>query len=107
MTSEYLRPERLRGARTGHGSAGVCGLAHDPLASGQQRVASVNRATLPGPYLRRSSPPIGALPYFITLPAYGFYWFLLAEEVAAPSWHEPHVPPLPEFLTLVAYELLE
>lgn len=46
-------------------------------------------------------PPIGELPYFITLPAYAFYWFLLAEEEEAPSWHEAWVSPLPEFVTIV------
>ncbi len=46
-------------------------------------------------------PPIGALPYFVTLPAYGFYWFLLTAEHDAPSWHEDQVQPLPEFVTIV------
>ncbi len=50
---------------------------------------------------RTAFPPIGALPYFVTLPAYGFYWFLLASGEKAPSWHEPWVTPLPEFVTLV------
>ena len=46
-------------------------------------------------------PPIGELPYFITLPGYGFYWFLLAEEAEAPSWHEDHQIPVPDLQTLV------
>ncbi len=46
-------------------------------------------------------PPIGGLPYFITLPHHGFYWFLLAEEAEAPAWHEETVAPLPEFRTIV------
>ncbi|HER34809.1 MAG TPA: maltose alpha-D-glucosyltransferase [Halothiobacillaceae bacterium] len=50
---------------------------------------------------RSSFPPVGELPYFVTLPAYGFYWFLLAEEAEAPSWHEPFHPPAPELPTLV------
>jgi maltose alpha-D-glucosyltransferase/alpha-amylase len=50
---------------------------------------------------RSSFPPVGKLPYFITLPAYGFFWFLLAEQAAVPSWHEPFTAPLPEILTLV------
>ena len=50
---------------------------------------------------RSAFPPVGDLPYFITLPAYGFYWFLLAEEAQAPSWHEKPLPALPELLTLV------
>ncbi|WP_370159499.1 maltose alpha-D-glucosyltransferase [Limimaricola soesokkakensis] len=45
-------------------------------------------------------PPIGALPYLITLPSYGFYWFLLADEDQAPSWHQAPQQILPEFVTL-------
>ena len=30
---------------------------------------------------------IGELPYLLTLPACGFYWFRLAADVAVPSWH--------------------
>ncbi len=47
-------------------------------------------------------PPIGQLPYFITLAGYGFYWFLLTTEADAPHWHGPVSPSLPEFVTLVA-----
>lgn len=32
-------------------------------------------------------PPIGDLPYMLTLPGYGFYWFELAEEASIPGWH--------------------
>ena len=60
------------------------------------------KSRVPVELLGRSAfPPIGDLPYFITLPGYGFYWFLLAEEAEAPKWHEPNVLPLPEFRTLV------
>ena len=47
-------------------------------------------------------PPVGDLPYMLTLPAYGFYWFLLAPETEAPRWHAPPPDPLPEFVTLTA-----
>ncbi|MBA3520569.1 MAG: maltose alpha-D-glucosyltransferase [Rhizobiales bacterium] len=47
-------------------------------------------------------PPIGDLPYMLTLPAYGFYWFLLAAEADAPKWHISAPDPLPEFVTLTA-----
>ncbi len=48
-----------------------------------------------------SFPPVGQLPYLLTLPPYGFYWFLLASEQALPPWHEPSPEPLPELRTLV------
>jgi maltose alpha-D-glucosyltransferase/alpha-amylase len=39
---------------------------------------------------RTPFPPIGELPYLLTLPQCGFYWFrlALAGEVEAPRWHE-------------------
>ena len=42
---------------------------------------------------RTAFPPIGELPYLLTLPAHGFYWFRLAsaEQVEAPHWHEERV----------------
>jgi len=46
-------------------------------------------------------PPIGKLPYLLTLPPYGFYWFLLARETRLPAWHVPSPEPLPELATLV------
>ena len=46
-------------------------------------------------------PRIGELPYFITLPGYGFYWFRLTEEAEAPIWHEDYQKPVPELQTLV------
>ena len=49
---------------------------------------------------RSPFPPAGALPYLVTLPAYGFFWFLLADEAEAPEWHLPVAQPLPEFITL-------
>ncbi len=50
---------------------------------------------------RSAFPPIGDLPYLLTLPGYGFYWFILPEEAEAPHWHETVPEPLPEFVTLV------
>ncbi len=37
-------------------------------------------------------PPIGELPYFLTLPAHGFFWLLLSESAAPPSWHIERLP---------------
>ncbi len=46
-------------------------------------------------------PQIGTTPYVLTLPAYGFYWFALAEAASLPTAHEPVPEPLPELETLV------
>ncbi|MDD2310063.1 MAG: maltose alpha-D-glucosyltransferase [Desulfuromonadaceae bacterium] len=37
---------------------------------------------------RTAFPPIGDLPYLLTLPACGFFWFRLADDVEVPHWHE-------------------
>ena len=36
---------------------------------------------------RNAFPPVGELPYLLTLPAHGFFWFRLATDVEPPSWH--------------------
>jgi maltose alpha-D-glucosyltransferase/alpha-amylase len=37
---------------------------------------------------RTTFPPIGDLPYLLTMSGYGFYWFRLTKDAEAPSWHE-------------------
>jgi maltose alpha-D-glucosyltransferase/alpha-amylase len=32
-------------------------------------------------------PPVGELPYLLTLPPWGFYWFSLTTDAAYPTWH--------------------
>jgi maltose alpha-D-glucosyltransferase/alpha-amylase len=46
-------------------------------------------------------PNIGELPYLLTLPPYGFYWFELSESAAPPTWHATMPEQMPEYLTLV------
>ena len=48
-----------------------------------------------------SFPPIGQLPYLLTLPPYGFYMFQLVSESHMPDWHLPSPQPMPEYETLV------
>jgi maltose alpha-D-glucosyltransferase/alpha-amylase len=37
-------------------------------------------------------PPIGDLPYFLTLPAHGFFWLLLSDTASPPAWHVERLP---------------
>lgn len=46
-------------------------------------------------------PPVGQLPYLLTLQPYGFYWFQLCAEAQAPSWRAMPSEQLPEFHTFV------
>jgi len=42
---------------------------------------------------RNPFPPIGDLPYLLTLPGHGFYWFKLTTDTPAPDWHEERLAP--------------
>ncbi|MDQ3288766.1 MAG: maltose alpha-D-glucosyltransferase [Pseudomonadota bacterium] len=52
-------------------------------------------------------PPIGQLPYLLTLPPYGFYLFQIASESHMPDWHQPAPQQMPEYETLVLREPLD
>jgi maltose alpha-D-glucosyltransferase/alpha-amylase len=52
---------------------------------------------------RTSFPPISALPYLLTLPSFGFYWFRLATDAVSPSWHQEGVA-LQDRPTLVLFD---
>jgi len=52
-------------------------------------------------------PPIGQLPFLLTLPPYAFYWFLLATHDRMPSWHVQPTEGLPELTTLVLRKRME
>ncbi len=46
-------------------------------------------------------PPIGQLTYLLTLPPFGFYWFMLVTETSMPAWYVQPSAPLPDYQTLV------
>ncbi|HSC68264.1 MAG TPA: maltose alpha-D-glucosyltransferase [Cellvibrio sp.] len=46
-------------------------------------------------------PPITKLNYLLTLPPYGFYWFLLADETRMPAWYVAPLEASPELPTLI------
>jgi maltose alpha-D-glucosyltransferase/alpha-amylase len=52
-------------------------------------------------------PPIGQLPYLLTLPPYGFFWFVLAAAAQMPSWHSPAPEQMPDLNTFVVRSSLE
>jgi maltose alpha-D-glucosyltransferase / alpha-amylase len=41
---------------------------------------------------RTTFPPVGELPYLLTLHGYGFYWFQLSREEHPPAWHDERLP---------------
>src|SRR5690606_17880153 len=57
-------------------------------------------------------PTISELPYLLTLPPYGFYWFELSASAAPPAWRAVLPEQMPDYVTLVVrrhagYQLLE
>ncbi|HEX3862569.1 MAG TPA: maltose alpha-D-glucosyltransferase [Stellaceae bacterium] len=46
-------------------------------------------------------PPIGQLPYLLTLPPFAFYWFMLSTDASLPEWHLPAPESMAELQTLV------
>ncbi|AOZ02670.1 maltose alpha-D-glucosyltransferase [Cupriavidus sp. USMAHM13] len=46
-------------------------------------------------------PAIGTLTYLLTLPPYGFYWFVLSDEAQPPPWHMETPEQMPDQVTLV------
>ena len=52
---------------------------------------------------RTAFPPIGELPYLLTMPSYGFYWFKLTTDAPMPVWHQEEVG-LRERPTLVLFD---
>jgi maltose alpha-D-glucosyltransferase/alpha-amylase len=52
---------------------------------------------------RNAFPPIGDLPYLMTLPAYGFFWFRLATDAEPPRWHAERLP-VEDLQTVVLFD---
>jgi maltose alpha-D-glucosyltransferase/alpha-amylase len=52
---------------------------------------------------RAAFPPIGELPYLLTLPGHNYYWFKLSIGEPAPAWHQESLPP-EDTPTLVLFE---
>jgi maltose alpha-D-glucosyltransferase/alpha-amylase len=54
---------------------------------------SAYKGRVPVELLNRSPfPPVGDLPYMITLPGYATYWFRLSADAAPPAWHREYLP---------------
>jgi len=52
---------------------------------------------------RNPFPPIGDLPYLMTLPAHGFFWFRLATDIEPPRWHTERLP-VEDLQTVVLFD---
>ncbi|HEX5514400.1 MAG TPA: maltose alpha-D-glucosyltransferase, partial [Gammaproteobacteria bacterium] len=80
----------------------VANLSHTPQPV--ELDLSAYRGRLPVELLARTVfPPIGELPYLLTLHPYGFYAFRLSTDADVPNWHQEYLPP-PELPMLVLLE---
>ncbi len=50
---------------------------------------------------RSAFPAVGDLPYLLTLPAHGFFWFELSKDAEQPHWRLAPEAPIPELSTVV------
>ncbi|MBS7420813.1 maltose alpha-D-glucosyltransferase [Pseudomonas syringae] len=100
-TREYTAPD-------GHSEVVLCVANVSSAAQAAELELSAYAGTVPVEMLGGSAfPPIGQLSYLLTLPPYGFYWFLLASENQMPSWHVEPAQSMPDFPTLVLKKRLE
>lgn len=98
---EYTGPD-------GHSEIVLCVANMSSAAQAAELELSGYAGTVPVEMLGGSAfPPIGQLNYLLTLPPYGFYWFLLASENQMPSWHVEPAQSMPDFPTLVLKKRLE
>ncbi|QHF03546.1 maltose alpha-D-glucosyltransferase [Pseudomonas asturiensis] len=98
---EYTAPD-------GHSEIVLCVANVSSAAQAAELELSAYAGTVPVEMLGGSAfPPIGHLSYLLTLPPYGFYWFLLASENQMPSWHVEPAQSMPDFPTLVLKTRLE
>jgi maltose alpha-D-glucosyltransferase/alpha-amylase len=95
-TLEFIRPQNrkiLAYVRT-YGNDTILCVAN--LAQSAQSVEldlSRYKGRVPVELMGRNSfPPIGELPYFLTLHAHGFFWLLLSETEPPPAWHVERLP---------------
>ncbi|HLO75978.1 MAG TPA: maltose alpha-D-glucosyltransferase, partial [Magnetospirillum sp.] len=81
----------------------VCNLSR--AAQGVELNLGAFRGRVPVELTGQSTfPPIGELPYFLTMPGYGFYWFLLSAETEPPAWHVDLPGAMSELVTIVMRE---
>jgi maltose alpha-D-glucosyltransferase/alpha-amylase len=95
---EFLRPGNrkiLAYLREHEGEAILCVANLSATAQPVELDLSRFRGRVPVEMLGHTPfPPVGELPYLLTLPGHGFYWFRLATDAEVPAWHEERLPPL-------------
>ncbi len=104
---EFLRPGNrkiLAYVREYEGSAILCVANLSRTAQPVELDLARFRGRVPVEMIGRTPfPPVGELPYLLTLPGYGFYWFRMASQAEIPLWHEERLAPA-ELPVLVLFD---
>jgi maltose alpha-D-glucosyltransferase / alpha-amylase len=97
-TLKFLKPGNrkvLAYVREFEGEAILCVSNLSRAAQPVELDLSTYKGRVPMELLGRTAfPPIGELPYLLTLPGYAFYWFQLRSDVDVPRWHEERLAPV-------------
>jgi maltose alpha-D-glucosyltransferase / alpha-amylase len=95
-TLEFVRPQNrkiIAYVRTFGGEIVLCVANLSQTAQAVELDLSKFKGRVPVELMGRNAfPPIGDLPYFLTLAAHGFFWMLLSDSAPPPSWHVERLP---------------
>jgi maltose alpha-D-glucosyltransferase/alpha-amylase len=95
-TLEFVRPKNrkvLAYVRTYGRQIVLCVANLSETAQAVELDLAAYRGRVPVELLGRNAfPPIGELPYFLTLAGHGFFWLLLSDSEPAPAWHVERSP---------------
>jgi maltose alpha-D-glucosyltransferase/alpha-amylase len=109
-TLEFVRPRNRKifaYLRSFDGQTVLCVANLAQTAQAVELDLAAFRGRVPVELMSRNSfPPIGALPYQLTLQPHGFFWLLLSEDAPRPDWHV-EVLPASELPVLVLNDGLE
>jgi maltose alpha-D-glucosyltransferase / alpha-amylase len=93
---DFVRPQNrkvLAYIRTYGNEIVLCVANLSQTAQAAELDLSAYKGRVPVELLGHNSfPPIGDLPYFLTLPAHAFFWLWLSDTEPPPAWHVEHVP---------------
>jgi maltose alpha-D-glucosyltransferase/alpha-amylase len=95
-TLEFIRPKNrkvLAYVRTYGDQMVLCVANLSQTAQAVELDLAAYRGRVPVEMLGRNAfPPIGELPYFLTLAGHGFFWLLLSMNEPPPAWHVDRMP---------------
>ncbi|HKU15362.1 MAG TPA: maltose alpha-D-glucosyltransferase [Steroidobacteraceae bacterium] len=108
-TLEFVRPQNrkiIAYVRAHEGEIVLCVANLSQTAQAVELDLSKYKGRVPVELMGRNAfPPIGDLPYFLTLAAHGFFWMLLSESASPPSWHVERLPATELPVLVLAQEL--